>query len=104
MTAPAAARVPLYGTAPDGPLTELYERMRREHGAVIPVDISPGVGAWLVIGHRELLHLVRDEQYFSHDPRRWTRCATAGCRPPTARCSPSWARWPRPGRPPPVTI
>lgn len=71
MTAPATTRVPLYGAALDGPLTELYERMRREHGPVVPVDISPRLGAWLVIGHRELLHLTRDEQYFSHDPRRW---------------------------------
>ncbi|MEU0923461.1 cytochrome P450 [Streptomyces malaysiensis] len=72
MTARAASRVPLYGTALDGPLNELYERMRRDHGPVVPVEIAPRVEAWLVIGHRELLHLTRDEQYFSHDPRRWS--------------------------------
>ncbi|MFF6848545.1 cytochrome P450 [Streptomyces antimycoticus] len=72
MTAPAPTRVPLYGTALDGPLTDLYERMRRDHGPVVPVEIAPRVEAWLVIGHRELLHLTRDEQYFSHDPRRWS--------------------------------
>ncbi|MFD7499628.1 cytochrome P450 [Streptomyces sp. NPDC059850] len=71
-TGTATTRVPLYGTALDGPLTELYERMRRDHGNVVPVEIAPGIEAWLVIGHRELLHLTRDEQYFSHDPRRWT--------------------------------
>ncbi|MBL1098277.1 cytochrome P450 [Streptomyces coffeae] len=71
MTA-VSRRVPLYGAALEGPMTELYERMRREHGAVVPVEISAGIEAWLVIGHRELLHLTRDEQYFSHDPRRWT--------------------------------
>ncbi|WP_255951066.1 cytochrome P450 [Streptomyces odontomachi] len=48
-----------------------YERMRREHGAVAPVTIAPGLGAWLVIGHPELLRVTRDEQDFSHDPRRW---------------------------------
>ncbi|MFI0818199.1 cytochrome P450 [Streptomyces sp. NPDC021098] len=75
MTAAGAStkrRVPLHGAALDGPLTELYERMRRDHGNVVPVEIAPGIEAWLVIGHRELLHLTRDEQYFSHDPRRWT--------------------------------
>ena len=46
--------------------------MRRDHGPVVPVEIAPRVEAWLVIGHRELLHLTRDEQYISHDPRRWT--------------------------------
>ncbi|MGW2324926.1 cytochrome P450 [Streptomyces sp. NPDC001700] len=71
-TGTATTRVPLYGTALDGPLTDLYERMRRDHGNVVPVEIAPGIEAWLVIGHRELLHLTRDEQYFSHDPRRWT--------------------------------
>ncbi|MDT3398309.1 cytochrome P450 [Streptomyces sp. B1866] len=55
----------------DSDLTALYERLRREHGPVAPVAIAPGVEAWLVLGHRELLQLVRDEETFSHDPRRW---------------------------------
>ncbi|MDT0542296.1 MULTISPECIES: cytochrome P450 [Streptomyces] len=64
--------VPLYGPGLDGDMPARYERMRREHGPVVPVAIAPGVEAWLVLGHRELLHLTRDEQYFSHDPRRWS--------------------------------
>src|SRR5262249_25761051 len=72
MTARAVSRVSLHGTALDGPLTELYERMRRDHGPVVPVEIAPRVEAWLVIGHRELLHLTRAEQYSSPAPRRWT--------------------------------
>lgn len=66
------APVPLYGPGMDGDMPALYERMRRDHGPVVPVAIAPGIEAWLVLGHRELLHLTRDEQYFSHDPRRWT--------------------------------
>ncbi|MET7615792.1 cytochrome P450 [Streptomyces sp. NPDC005408] len=50
----------------------LYEELRREHGPVAPVTIAPGIEAWLVLGHRELLRLTREEQDFSHDPRRWT--------------------------------
>ncbi|MEK8170696.1 hypothetical protein NKH77_17210 [Streptomyces sp. M19] len=64
--------VPLYGSALDGDLPQLYERMRREHGPVVPVALQPGLDAWLVLGYRELLHLTRDEQHFSHDPRLWT--------------------------------
>lgn len=64
--------VPLYGTLLDGDMRSLIERMRRQFGPVAPVALAPGIEAWLVLGHRELLHLTRDEQYFSHDPRRWT--------------------------------
>lgn len=64
---------PLYGPQLDGDtLPQLYEDLRSRFGPVAPVSIAPGVDAWLVIGHRELLRLTRDEQDFSHDPRRWT--------------------------------
>ncbi|MEV0522311.1 cytochrome P450 [Streptomyces sp. NPDC050439] len=62
----------LYGPHLDGDaMSALYEQLRGAHGPVAPVSIAPGVDAWLVIGHRELLQLTRDEQDFSHDPRRW---------------------------------
>ncbi len=68
---PAAA--PLYGPQLDGDtMPALYEQLRRDHGPVAPVTIAPGIEAWLVLGHRELLRLTREEQDFSHDPRRWT--------------------------------
>ncbi|MGW7086947.1 cytochrome P450 [Streptomyces sp. NPDC054871] len=68
--APAAA---LHGPDLDGDaMPALYEQLRRDHGPVAPVAIAPGVDAWLVIGHREVLQLTRDEQDFSHDPRRWS--------------------------------
>ncbi|GAA1911556.1 cytochrome P450 [Streptomyces durmitorensis] len=63
----------LYGPDLDGDaLPALYEQLRGDHGPVAPVTIAPGVDAWLVIGHREVLQLTRDEQDFSHDPRRWS--------------------------------
>lgn len=63
----------LYGPELDGDaLPAFYEELRRSHGPVAPVTIAPGIAAWLVLGHRELLRLTRDEQDFSHDPRRWT--------------------------------
>ncbi|MEU3600189.1 cytochrome P450 [Streptomyces sp. NPDC006798] len=67
-TAPA-----LYGPEPDGDgLPAFYAELRREYGPVAPVTLAPGVSAWLVIGHREVLHVAREEQDFSHDPRRWS--------------------------------
>ncbi|SDM03743.1 cytochrome P450 [Streptomyces wuyuanensis] len=63
----------LYGPHLDGDaMPALYEELRRNHGPVAPVAVAPGIEAWLVLGHRELLRLARDEQDFSHDPRRWS--------------------------------
>ncbi|WP_327267970.1 cytochrome P450 [Streptomyces sp. NBC_01218] len=68
--APAAA---LYGPELDGDaMTALYEELRGVHGPVAPVRMAPGIDAWLVMGHRELLQLTREEADFSHDPRRWS--------------------------------
>lgn len=67
---PAAA---LYGPHLAGDaMPALYEGLRSAHGPVAPVLIAPGIEAWLVLGHRELLRLTREEQDFSHDPRRWS--------------------------------
>ncbi|MCX5400356.1 cytochrome P450 [Streptomyces sp. NBC_00102] len=72
--APAgSSATPLYGPDLDGDrMTLLYEEMRGEHGPVAPVTVAPGIDAWLVLGHRELLRLTRDEGDFSHDPRHWS--------------------------------
>ncbi|GLF99291.1 cytochrome P450 [Streptomyces yaizuensis] len=68
-----ATGVALHGPGPGGDgLAAFQERLRRDHGPVVPVTIAPGIGAWLVIGHRELLRLTREEGDFSHDPRRWS--------------------------------
>lgn len=73
VTGAPAPTTALYGPHLDGDaMPALYERLRGDHGPVAPVSIAPGVDAWLVIGHRELLQLTRDEQDFSHDPRRWS--------------------------------
>jgi cytochrome P450 len=37
----------------------------------VPVEISPGVGAWLVIGYRAALDLLNDPETWSKDPRAW---------------------------------
>ncbi|MFD4699577.1 cytochrome P450 [Streptomyces niveus] len=70
--APTATSTPIFGEQLDGDrMPLLYEQLRAEHGPVAPVSVAPGINAWLVLGHRELLRLTREEQDFSHDPRRW---------------------------------
>jgi hypothetical protein len=54
----------------------VYERLRRQHGPVAPVDLL-GVPAWLVLGYRESLQVLQDDE-------GW-----AGCRP-TGRSGPPW--------------
>ncbi|MEV0966144.1 MULTISPECIES: cytochrome P450 [unclassified Streptomyces] len=67
------AATALYGPRLDGDtMPALYEELRGAHGPVAPVTVAPGIDAWLVLGHRELLRVARDEQDFSHDPRRWS--------------------------------
>ncbi|MFD3521421.1 cytochrome P450 [Streptomyces sp. NPDC058653] len=72
VTGAGAGATPLFGEHLDGDsMPRLYEQLRAEHGPVAPVTVAPGIEAWLVLGHRELVRLTREEQDFSHDPRRW---------------------------------
>lgn len=48
-----------------------YERLRQERGVVAPVELEPGVNAWLVMGWEEICHVVRHERLFSRNPRNW---------------------------------
>lgn len=48
-----------------------YARLRREHGMVAPVELEPGVNAWLVLGWKEICDVVRQERLYSRDPRNW---------------------------------
>ena len=57
-------------TASPDPRTA-YARLRREHGMVAPVELEPGVNAWLVLGWKEICEVVRQERLFSRDPRNW---------------------------------
>ncbi|MFI9583540.1 cytochrome P450 [Streptomyces sp. NPDC052236] len=60
----------MYGPGADAPY-ELYAQLRQEHGAVAPVLLPGDVPAWLVLGHRENLQVMRSSGQFSCDSRRW---------------------------------
>jgi cytochrome P450 len=61
----------LYGPEADADPLALYERLRREHGAVAPVLLPGDRPAWLVLGHRENLEVARTPSLFSRDSRLW---------------------------------
>ncbi|MEV0371693.1 cytochrome P450 [Streptomyces sp. NPDC050636] len=48
-----------------------YERLRAEHGAVAPVLVDGDLPAWLVLGYRENLEVLRTPSRFCHDSRIW---------------------------------
>jgi cytochrome P450 len=49
----------------------VYRQLREEWGVVAPVELEPGVNAWLVMGWEEICHVVRRERLFSRNPRNW---------------------------------
>ncbi|WP_256178182.1 cytochrome P450 [Kitasatospora aureofaciens] len=82
---------PLYGAAVADDPHGLYARLRARYGPVAPIELEPGVEAWLVLGYAELLELTRNEELFSKDSRRW-RVPAEGRLAPDSRLAPmtSW--------------
>ncbi|HVT70951.1 MAG TPA: cytochrome P450 [Trebonia sp.] len=48
-----------------------YRKLLDRWGLVAPVQLEPGVNAWLVMGYDEICHVVRHERLFSRDPHNW---------------------------------
>ncbi|MEN8649090.1 cytochrome P450 [Streptomyces sp. 21So2-11] len=70
--------VPLYG--PDFATNPhaVYARLR-QYGPLAPVEISPGVTAYLVTDHQAALDLLKDTDTWSKDPRAWQETLPADC-------------------------
>ncbi|WP_329051153.1 cytochrome P450 [Amycolatopsis sp. NBC_01488] len=64
--------LPLLSTTTTCPAPQAaYRRLREGWGQVVPVDLDPGIPAWLVMGYREIRAVVRDELHFSRDSTHW---------------------------------
>jgi cytochrome P450 len=48
-----------------------YRRLQEAYGVVAPVELEPGVNAWLVMGWEEICEVVRHERIYSRDPNNW---------------------------------
>ena len=57
-----------------------WARLRDTYGGLAPVEISPGVPGWLLLGYKENLQVLRDQTYFSADPRPWSPAGRAPAR------------------------
>lgn len=64
--------MPLLATTMCPEPQHVFQKLRDEYGPVAPVELEPGVNAWLVIGYHELLTVARQEQVFSCDPTDWS--------------------------------
>ncbi|MGK8508187.1 cytochrome P450 [Nocardia asiatica] len=61
-----------------------YQRMRGEHGPLVPVEVAPGVPATLVIDYRTALDILTDSTRFSADPSQWEQSVPTECPVPLA--------------------
>jgi cytochrome P450 len=62
---------PLTATTVSADPQAAYRDLQDRWGLVAPVELEPGIHAWLVMGHHELCQVVRNEQLFSRDPNNW---------------------------------
>ena len=71
---------PAHGMSADGLVrlhesdnpAKLYEELRQQYGPVAPVRLHGDLPAWLVLGYRENLDVMRTPSLFSRDSRRWS--------------------------------
>ncbi|WP_410875654.1 cytochrome P450 [Nocardia sp. A7] len=56
-----------------------YQRMRAKFGSVVPVELSPGIRATLVIGYQTAVRILNDPEHFPADPRMWQRDIPQDC-------------------------
>ncbi|MDN3354673.1 cytochrome P450 [Actinomadura sp. DC4] len=56
----------------------VYARLR-EQGVAVPVELSPGVPATLIVGYDAALDVLRDPTTFRKDPRGWQKTMPDDC-------------------------
>ncbi|GAA2341749.1 cytochrome P450 [Streptomyces cuspidosporus] len=83
---PAAQGLPLYGPDFAADPHAFYERLRR-FGPIAPVELSPGVEAYLITSYSLALDVLRDTERFAKDPRGW-RALNEGRIPPDCPVGP----------------
>ncbi|MFG2357691.1 cytochrome P450 [Streptomyces sp. NPDC048521] len=76
---PPTPRIALYDAEFAGDPHAAYARMRRLHGALVPVDLAPGVPATLVIGFHQARRILNDPLHFPADPRIWQQAIPETC-------------------------
>lgn len=79
--------MPLANTTTCSDPQAVYDDLRGRYGQIAPVELEPGIHAWLVLGHKEVCDVVRNERLFVRDPRYW-RLLSAGVVSPDSGLGP----------------
>lgn len=77
VSAPQDVRVPIYSPEFAADPHGHYRRMRSEYGALVPVEMWPGVPATLVIDYSVAVRILNDPLHFPADPRMWQQSVPA---------------------------
>ncbi|MBF6355071.1 cytochrome P450 [Nocardia higoensis] len=72
-------RIPLYSPEFAVDPHHFYREMRRNHGALAPIDIAPGVPATLVVDYETAVRVLNDPDHFPADPRIWQQGIPEDC-------------------------
>lgn len=88
MAAAREAAVPLYGQT-EATVPETMEELRHRFGDLAPVEVAPGVLAWVLLSYELNRTVLQDARVFPRDPRRWTE-AKEGRATPDKVPGPFW--------------
>ncbi|MGQ4599412.1 cytochrome P450 [Nocardia sp. R6R-6] len=69
----AGPRIPLHSAEFAADPHRIYREMRSRHGSLVPIELSPGVPATLVIGYQDAVRILNDPEHFPADPRAWQK-------------------------------
>ncbi|WP_062996845.1 cytochrome P450 [Nocardia mikamii] len=72
-------RIPLYTAEFAADPHRIYREMRERFGALVPIDLAPGVPATLVIDYQVARRILNDPDHFPADPRHWQQQIPADC-------------------------
>ncbi|MET9027871.1 cytochrome P450 [Nocardia sp. NPDC004168] len=72
-------RVALYADDFAADPHQVYRQARARYGSLVPVELSPGVPATLVIGYHTALRILNDPDHFPSDSRTWQQTVPSDC-------------------------
>lgn len=72
-------RIPLWAPEFAADPYRAFGEMRQHYRSLVPVELSPGVPATLVIEHRTAVRILNDHEHFPADPRTWERSIPSDC-------------------------
>ncbi|MBH0778066.1 cytochrome P450 [Nocardia sp. NEAU-351] len=71
-------RIPIYTPEFAADPHSAYRRMRAEYGALVPVEMWPGVPATLVVDYNTAVRILGDPEHFPADPSIWQKTVPPG--------------------------